>query len=187
VDGGFVVAGATASGTGEVTGNHGASDYWVVKLSQCVLSAAPVVIRTADTLTTAMPYYTYQWYVNGTLIPGATNATYTISDSGHYSVKVVDSMGCNGLSTNYSVPPLQIVNVDVHPNVRLLPNPATNIVNIFCYGNYSVTLYNTTGSAVKTQENCTSLSIADVPPGLYYIKVTGANGVIWYWDKLLKL
>ena len=31
-DGGYVVAGYTGSTNGDVTGNHGSSDYWVVKL-----------------------------------------------------------------------------------------------------------------------------------------------------------
>ncbi len=32
-DGGYIVAGHAASANGDVTGNHGADDYWVVKLS----------------------------------------------------------------------------------------------------------------------------------------------------------
>src|SRR5205823_3513572 len=31
VDGGFIVAGSTFSTSGQVIGNHGVSDYWVVK------------------------------------------------------------------------------------------------------------------------------------------------------------
>ncbi|EJL72108.1 T9SS type A sorting domain-containing protein [Chryseobacterium populi] len=31
-DGGYIVAGSTESNNGDVTGNHGSSDYWVVKL-----------------------------------------------------------------------------------------------------------------------------------------------------------
>ncbi|MDN5355316.1 MAG: hypothetical protein PWQ43_258 [Rikenellaceae bacterium] len=33
-DGGFIVAGNTASNDGDVSGNHGASDAWVVKLNK---------------------------------------------------------------------------------------------------------------------------------------------------------
>lgn len=31
-DGGYVVAGYTSSNTGDVTGNHGSTDYWIIKL-----------------------------------------------------------------------------------------------------------------------------------------------------------
>ena len=33
MDGGYIVAGYTASNDGDVTGNHGSYDYWVVKLN----------------------------------------------------------------------------------------------------------------------------------------------------------
>ncbi|MCF8293672.1 MAG: hypothetical protein K9I70_07660, partial [Chitinophagaceae bacterium] len=33
VDGGYIVAGYSASNDGDVTGNHGSADYWVVKLN----------------------------------------------------------------------------------------------------------------------------------------------------------
>ena len=33
-DGGFIVAGFTVSNDGDVSGNHGASDAWVVKLNK---------------------------------------------------------------------------------------------------------------------------------------------------------
>jgi hypothetical protein len=32
-DGGYIVAGYSASTNGDVTGNHGSSDYWIIKLS----------------------------------------------------------------------------------------------------------------------------------------------------------
>jgi len=32
-DGGYIVAGSSSSNNGDVTGNHGATDYWIVKLS----------------------------------------------------------------------------------------------------------------------------------------------------------
>ncbi|WP_438964917.1 T9SS type A sorting domain-containing protein [Flavobacterium sp.] len=33
IDGGYIVAGSSSSNDGHVTGNHGATDYWIVKLS----------------------------------------------------------------------------------------------------------------------------------------------------------
>src|SRR5678815_2223993 len=38
MDSGYVVAGATYSNDGDVTGNHGSKDYWVVKLYPFVIS-----------------------------------------------------------------------------------------------------------------------------------------------------
>lgn len=38
--------------------------------------------------------YTYQWYLNGTLLPGATNYSLTVSTGGTYTVVVTNSFGC---------------------------------------------------------------------------------------------
>ena len=75
------------------------------------------------------PSYTYQWYLSGSPIAGATNATYsiaTLSGTSAYSVVVSDANGCTGsddINLSAATPPM--VNV---------PNPPTA-----CAGN-SVTL-----------------------------------------------
>lgn len=38
--------------------------------------------------------YTYQWYLNGTLLPGATNYSLTVNTGGTYTVEVTNSFGC---------------------------------------------------------------------------------------------
>ena len=40
-DGGYIVAGYSASTDGDVTGNHGANDFWVVKISPDSSAPAP--------------------------------------------------------------------------------------------------------------------------------------------------
>src|SRR5690606_12844088 len=47
--------------------------------------------------------YSYQWYHEGTIIVGATNATYDASQtgSGNYSVWVTDNNGCDAFSATY--------------------------------------------------------------------------------------
>ncbi len=36
MDGGYIMAGQTVSNDGDVSGNHGSSDYWIVKLRSCL-------------------------------------------------------------------------------------------------------------------------------------------------------
>ena len=41
----------------------------------------------------------YQWYLNGAIIPGATNTTYLATEPGIYSVQLTSSFGCNNFAT----------------------------------------------------------------------------------------
>ncbi len=40
----------------------------------------------------------FQWYRDGSPIPGATSINYTPNESGYYHVKITDPLGCSGLS-----------------------------------------------------------------------------------------
>jgi len=41
-DSGYIVAGSSKSNDGDVTGNHGNDDYWVIKLTQIIDTTAPI-------------------------------------------------------------------------------------------------------------------------------------------------
>jgi gliding motility-associated-like protein len=41
----------------------------------------------------------YQWYLNGTVISGATNSTYLATQAGIYSVQLISSFGCDNFAT----------------------------------------------------------------------------------------
>jgi uncharacterized protein (TIGR02145 family)/gliding motility-associated-like protein len=45
----------------------------------------------------------YQWFRNGTTIPGATSSTYQANSAGTYTVQVFSSNGCSALASNNSV------------------------------------------------------------------------------------
>ncbi|WAI02543.1 PEGA domain-containing protein [Methanogenium organophilum] len=55
VDGGYAVAGYTTSTDGDVSGNHGSGDYWVVKLEGSGSVAAPVAAFTAGVTSGTAP------------------------------------------------------------------------------------------------------------------------------------
>jgi hypothetical protein len=84
--------------------------------------------------------YTYQWYNNGTMINGATNATYSAIATGNYTVKVSGGSTCEVTSS-----PLTVT---VNPSP--LATISSNTPLSFCSGK-SVTLTSSTGAGYTYQ------------------------------------
>jgi PKD repeat protein len=59
----------------------------------------PPVITQNNNILTSSSASNYQWYLNGSIIPGATNQTLIISQTGAYSVVVSNSNGCKAADT----------------------------------------------------------------------------------------
>ncbi|HYV90593.1 MAG TPA: PKD domain-containing protein [Chitinophagales bacterium] len=60
--------------------------------------APPIITQSNDTLTSSAAY-SYQWFMNGSVIPAATNQLLIITQSGDYSVTITDSLGCSASDT----------------------------------------------------------------------------------------
>jgi PKD repeat protein len=76
-DGNYVVAGRTDSDNGNVRGNHGGNDYWVVKLGEinCTITAPDVVCSgsTGNVASTAESNAAYSWTITNGTITSAKN------------------------------------------------------------------------------------------------------------------
>lgn len=184
-DSGYIVAGGSNSTNGDVTGNHGAYDFWVTKLSACQVVNPPVITQTGVVMSTTIPYTTYKWEKNGVAIPGATNATYTVTSNGSYTVFVTDSNMCTSTS------PLPKVEVGVRnlapdQHIVVLPNPATSTIYIQALSPLRIGLYNMLGQMVREVDNSASVSVAGLPPGLYLLRLWDENGQLVYQDKIRK-
>ncbi len=61
----------------------------------------PTIIRVGDALQTESAS-TYQWFLDGTMLSGATNQQIQLTKAGIYSVKVSNQFGCVGISAPYN-------------------------------------------------------------------------------------
>ncbi len=115
-DGGYIVSGTTQSNDGDVTNNHGASDFWLVKLApNCNLAISagsdetlyfgygPQQCKTKTALISGgMGPFTYSWTLDRPLLvdesmsgTGSNTVNFCLLDTALLCVKVTDALGCN--------------------------------------------------------------------------------------------
>ena len=142
------------------------------------------IIQTGDTLIANQGAVSYQWYLAGTAIPGATEYFYVASEGGNYSVVAVDANGCEVEAVVFDVV------AGIHPSVsgpgvsiELFPNPVTDILNIQ-YGKGEVTamlsVYNMLGETVfnSKEKNPPVVDCKSFPSGLYILEAVYPGKII---------
>lgn len=76
---------------------------------------------------------------------------------------------------------VSVASIEANSRISLAPNPATNTINIAVEGNtqpFSAAIYNISGQqmAAAVMNNQTkSMDISNLPTGMYYIRITGAE------------
>jgi hypothetical protein len=95
-----------------------------------LLSAAPLptptITQEKNLLSVFPEAATYQWFLSGTAIPGATARTLTIEKGGNYSVAVTNGSGCKATTSKDAV----LRRVDLAFPVNVYPNPSEGDINI---------------------------------------------------------
>ena len=78
-------------------------------------------------------FATYQWYLDGQPITGATSQTYIAQKSGSYSLLVTDAFGCTGWSNiiEYTYVNIGMKDIDgAAINLNVLPNPTEGVFEL---------------------------------------------------------
>ena len=139
-------------------------------------ASGPTTLCTGGSVTltaSATGTTTYQWLINGSLIPASTAATYTAALSGNYAVTITDANGCTATSAGTSV------NIDPTPSTPILSAGGNTT---FCDGG-SVTLNATaTGAATyqwalngTTIPGATGATYSATTSGTYTVSIIDAN------------
>ncbi|MBL7864307.1 MAG: T9SS type A sorting domain-containing protein [Cyclobacteriaceae bacterium] len=139
-------------------------------------NAGPLVSAPTLTTTNSGPY---QWFFNGSLIPGATGITYVTTASGNYALAIATDECYSELSDPISI----VVVGDIESNLQdermmVYPNPVKRELTIslmdFGPGPVAVALVDLSGRAMDSSSGNGGESIrVDVeryPSGLYIIK-----------------
>jgi hypothetical protein len=127
---------------------------------------------------------TYQWYLNGNLITGANNQTYTPTQSGIYVVRTTDNNGCVYVYSsgyNYSLLTSIKTNNGVSNYITVFPNPTNGRLELNLNGindkNFTITLLDNTGKVVYKIKNETIADISHLDSGIYILNLTTSDNV----------
>ncbi len=157
--GSSVTVAPTVTTTYTVNGYAGGNCYGYDLVTVVVnpLPAVPTITQNGTFLQSSAAT-SYQWYLNGGLLSGAINQTYTFTQNGNYTVVITDVNGCTNTSAIFVVtttgidnPGAGIGNVSIYPN----PTPGTfNVETNFGSGeNVQITLSNMLGEVLQVIEN----------------------------------
>jgi hypothetical protein len=167
-DGGYIVSGETMSINGDVAGNQGQYDAWIVKVDNSgSIQWQKCVGGTHEDSSNG----TWVTIDGGIISTGCTNSNDgdVSGNHGGWDFGVVKMASESSINENTKDYPLQI-----------FPNPATSTLNIECPQSQilNVTLFNLMGEQVM-QRNFAgtkeSIEISSLPSGMYIVKVSGGD------------
>ena len=135
-----------------------------------------------DTLFANLGATTYQWYFNGTLIPGATDYYYVATQFGDYNIICTDENGCEVESAAFGV---MVGLSDMRSNlngINLYPNPVVGhltIENLKKGIAADIAIYNFLGekvyAAINSDEHVVDCRL--LSPGIYWIELNNGEGI----------
>lgn len=181
-----------------VSGNGGIIKVYVV--NQCddtiavrskyveVNTIEPIISVDSFTLSTTQPYVTYQWYLDGNILPEATNSSYTVSENGAYTVLVTDSFGCEAMSPPYHVNNATSIAVPgaITANTYIYPNPAKDVLYINSTVKINAILSSIEGRTIRELKEGNILSLQGIAEGVYLLRILDNDNRLIKVEKIVK-
>jgi len=147
------------------------------------------ILQSGDTLFANQGAVSYQWYLNGVIIPGTTNYYHVALQSGDYNVVCTDANGCEVEAVIFSVV-ASMGNEISSGNTGIYPNPVRGKCTIHNAGftmdaMVKISVFNIIGEKIYSDDNCRPASdgqlVVDcrtLPPGLYCLEATTDEKII---------
>jgi PKD repeat protein len=148
----------------------------------------PVIKETNKILSTTTTYASYQWYLDGKPINGATNQTYNPTKNGDYTVVVSTEPSCDASSDIYLFKIDGIAEALLDATVNVYPNPANetlfvevpmstnNEIKLFVYSVIGKLIYQETYSN-SGQAHSVNLGGIDAN-GIYFLQLQSGSTTI---------
>lgn len=139
-----------------------------------------VVPEVPQFLTASEDGISYQWYFNGTLIPGANAKSYTATQLGNYYVIVTYANGCASTSNTVEVMSLAIAPGEPEEAIRVNPVPASD--QLIISGLQAPVSFRITGMngelLKKGVLDKTTLDLQDIQAGMYLLRLDTGRQIV---------
>jgi len=160
------------------------SDMFGCTASDCatiVVNTTPVITQNGSDLQTSSAS-SYQWYLDGNLLVGATSQTYTPLQNGNYTVLVTDISGCSATSLPFNVTWMGVNEIEQDNFIALYPNPANDKITIETAKFSQIQISNIHSQLIKTlvtNGQKTKIDISSFPCGVYVVEVKSENSTVY--------
>jgi hypothetical protein len=142
-------------------------------------ATTPTITLNGNTLLSS-PAAAYQWYVDNTLISGATSQSYIPTQSGSYQVQITDTAGCiSGFSAAFPMIGAGIAKPEETVNISITPNPSNGMLAVNGIGTVDETLtvmvFDTYGKLILEKENDGQIDLSAFTNGIYLVSLKHGN------------
>jgi len=122
----------------------------------------------------------YQWFLNGIEIPGATFQTYIPEQTGEYQVEVENDKGCKRRSEILFQNVTSIADlIDSSTEFVISPNPSNNIISILNapFAIEQLSIVSIAGQLVyQSESNINFINVSDFSSGFYLVRIQHKYG-----------
>jgi len=171
----------------ETTNDAGCSDLSAGVLITVYPVINPIITRTGNVLS-CTGYTSYQWYLNNLPIAGANAADLTITQNGYYQVLATDANGCTSMSAIAWIQDATGVQTVVKAEeIKIFPNPASDVLHIQSPVQLRVALYNAQGQQVASYENTSVIAMGQLADGVYTLMIADTKGGYIKTERIMKM
>lgn len=181
---------ASAAGTYTVSYSYTEGACSNIAISVVTINAAPIPTLTTNgtILQAGGPFASYQWYQNGTAIPGATTTPYVATTGGSFYCIITDANGCVASSDTIEFHPAGVPNLAPFVDaLTMYPNPNNGTFSLSGAAQAddnkaTIEVMDITGKVLYKDNvaivNSTihkDVELGKIPAGIYMVRVSAGN------------